>query len=189
MFRSVRKNLTLLVWGAALATTVSGCSGLGRALSDGKNPPDEFAIATKAPLVVPPDYSLRPPRPGEQRPQEQSPSERARLALLGDASAAPPTLGEQVLIQNAGALTANPNIRDLLAQENGARAKKNDGLANQLMFWEFFGDKVDDARAPLRVNNTEEWLSQRDEAIKAVIGEDGEVEIGGGEALILPGVY
>ena len=40
---------------------LAGCSALGGK----KNPPDEFAIATKAQLVVPPDYSLRPPRPGD----------------------------------------------------------------------------------------------------------------------------
>ncbi|MEO1706834.1 MAG: DUF3035 domain-containing protein, partial [Pseudomonadota bacterium] len=72
---------------AALTVSVvlGGCSALG-----GKNAPDEFAITTKAPLVVPPDYALRPPKPGESRPQELSTSERAQQVLLGDTSAAPP---------------------------------------------------------------------------------------------------
>ena len=52
---------------AGIAMLTSGC-GIGRAVGGGKNAPDEFAIATKAPLVVPPDYSLRPPKPGETRP-------------------------------------------------------------------------------------------------------------------------
>ena len=71
---------------ALLGLATGGC-GIGKALGGGKNAPDEFAITTKAPLVVPPDYGLRPPRPGESRPQELSPSERAQQVLLGDASA------------------------------------------------------------------------------------------------------
>ena len=174
---------------AAGAVAMSGCAGLGRALGDGKNPPDEFAIATKAPLVVPPDYSLRPPRPGEARPQELSSSDRARQVLLGDENAAPPSIGDQVLLQRSGALAANENIRELLASENGARAVKDSGLANQLMFWEFLGDEVDHSKAPLLVDNPEEWLEARQRAIKAVTGEEGQVQIRKSTALGLPGVF
>lgn len=188
MSRHRRPSFAAALACAGILVAPSGCAGLGRALGDGKNPPDEFAIATKAPLVVPPDYSLRPPKPGEDRPQEQSSSDRARQVLLGDSGAEPPTLGEQVLIQRAGALASDPNIRSLLAQENGSRGQKDEGFANQLMFWEFFDGKVDDSKAPLMVENTEQWLAQRERAIKAVIGDEGEVEIGGGEALALPGV-
>ena len=38
---------------------VTGCAGLG-----GSNSPDEFRVVKKAPLVVPPEYSLRPPEGG-----------------------------------------------------------------------------------------------------------------------------
>jgi len=38
---------------------------------------DEFAVVTKAPLIMPPDYNLRPPRPGAARPQEQSERQQA----------------------------------------------------------------------------------------------------------------
>ena len=174
---------------AALAGGALGGCGAGRALGGGKNPPDEFAITTKAPLVVPPDYALRPPKPGESRPQEQSASERARQVLLGDTSAAPPTAGEQVLLQRAGALIADPGIRALLAAESGNRADKDRSLANQLMFWEFFDGKVDDSKAPLRVDNPEEWLAARERAVKAVIGEEGKVVINKDDALVLPGVF
>jgi len=44
--------------------------------------PDEFRVVTKAPLVVPPDFSLRPPAPGKPRPQELQPESAARTALL-----------------------------------------------------------------------------------------------------------
>lgn len=183
--RPLRTGLAL----ALAAATLTGCAGIGKALGGGKNPPDEFAIATKAPLVVPPDYALRPPKPGESRPQELSPSERARQVLLGDTAAAPPTAGEQQLLQNAGATLADPNIRAVLAAENGGRADKERSFANQLMFWKFVGGKVDDSAAPLRVDDAAEWHAARERAINNVIGEGAEVTIKNDDALKLPGVY
>jgi hypothetical protein len=185
---SVFSTFRLALAAAGLAVLTSGC-GIGKAVGTGKNSPDEFAIATKAPLVVPPDYSLRPPRPGETRPQELSPSERAQQVLLGDTSAAPPSAGEQLLLRKAGALGTDASIRHLLNAENGGRVEKDRSLANQLMFWNFNGDEVDDSAAPLRVDDPQAWLAAREEAIKAVIGEEGEVEIKGAKALNLPGVY
>ena len=173
---------------ACLAMATSGC-GIGRAVGAGKNAPDEFAIATKAPLVVPPDYALRPPRPGESRPQELSPSERAQQVLLGDAAAAPPTVGEQLLLRKAGALGADPSIRTVLNAENGGRGEKDRSLANQLIFWNFNHGEVDDSAAPLRVENPEEWFAERQRVIDAVVGEEGEVEINKSKALNLPGVF
>ncbi|MGV6818995.1 MAG: DUF3035 domain-containing protein, partial [Parvularcula sp.] len=152
----------------ALATTVSGCSSMGKAMGVGKNPPDEFAIVTKAPLSVPPDYALRPPRPGETRPERQSTSERTRQLLLGDASSEPPTQGELALLQQIDAINVDPNIRAILAAENGGRAEKEASFANQLIFWRVNGDKVDDSEAPLRVENREEWEAQRLKSIEAV---------------------
>lgn len=175
------------VLGLAVVLT-SGC-GVGRALGDNKNAPDEFAIATKAPLVVPPDYALRPPKPGESRPQELSPSERAREVLLGDPNAAPPTQGEQFLLRKANALSADSNIRNILNAETGGRGDKDRSLANQLIFWDFIDGKVDDSAAPLRVDNPEEWLAERERRIQAVIGEESKVEIKKSKALNLPGVF
>jgi len=175
---------------ALIAAVTSGCAGFGRALGGGKNPPDEFAIATKAPLVVPPDYSLRPPKPGESRPQELSASDRARQVLLGDPNAEPPSQGEQVFLQKANALSADPNIRSILNAENGGRADKDRSFANQLIFWKFADGKVDDSAAPLRVENPQEWLEARETAIKAVTGEEGKVVIKkDNQTLGLPGIF
>jgi len=173
---------------AGLALMTSGC-GIGKALGGGKQAPDEFAVATKAPLVVPPDYSLRPPRPGESRPQELTPSERAQQVLLGDASAAPPSMGEQALLQKAGAFGADPNIRNLLNAENGGRGDKDRSIANQLIFWNFLNGGVDDEAAPLRVDNPEQWLAERQDRIDKVIGEEAQVEIKKSKTLNLPGVF
>jgi len=178
---------TALVF-AALGAAVSGCSGLSQALGVTKTPPDEFAITTKAPLVVPPDFSLRPPKPGETRPQEMSPSERARSILLGDASAAPPSQGEQLLVRKTGALGADPNIRAILAAENGGRSSKGASLANALIFWKVDNDQVDYGEAPLRVDNEQAWLAARTESVNDVTGGE-KVVIRKDRALGLPGVF
>lgn len=177
------------LWLALAAASTAGCAGFGKAIGGGKNPPDEFAIATKAPLVVPPDYSLRPPKPGETRPQELSPSERAQRVLLGDTTAQPPTSGEQLLLQKSGATVADPGIRVVLAAENGGRAEKDRSFANQLMFWKFIDGKVDDGAAPLRVDDPEAWHAERVKAIENVTGENAKVTIKNDDALLLPGVF
>ena len=43
--------------------------------------PDEFAVESRAPLTIPPDYDLRPPQAGAARPQEVSAAEKARKAI------------------------------------------------------------------------------------------------------------
>ena len=43
--------------------------------------PDEFAVESRAPLTLPPDYELRPPSPGAARPQEATAADRARKVI------------------------------------------------------------------------------------------------------------
>jgi hypothetical protein len=163
----MRRTLFALL-GLLLLTT--GCGSMGKALGTGKNPPDEFAITTKAPLTVPPDYALRPPRPGETRPEEKSTSDRARELMIGDATAQPPSRGELALIQNAGAIDVDQNIRAILAAENGGRADKDASLANQILFWRTEGGEIDDSEAPLRVEDEAAWMEQRRQSIESVTG-------------------
>jgi hypothetical protein len=82
---------------------LAGCQSTAKALGMNKVTPDEFRVVTKAPLVVPPDYSLRPPAPGEPRPQELQPESAARVALLGAREAEARSDGEKLLVAKAGA--------------------------------------------------------------------------------------
>ena len=66
--------LGVAAMGALLAT--GGCSIFG---GSGPSGPDEFRVVTKAPLSVPPEYSLRPPSAGTTVPAEADPS-RAPIA-------------------------------------------------------------------------------------------------------------
>jgi hypothetical protein len=124
--------VVLLVSGAAL---LAGCSSASKALGVAKVTPDEFRVVTEAPLVVPPDYSLRPPAPGEPRPQELEPESAARLALLGQRDAEARSDGEKMLDSKAGGDKADPLIRYVVDDEFGAVAHKDKGFADWVMFW------------------------------------------------------
>jgi hypothetical protein len=124
-------TIAVLIGGVGLA----GCQSARQALGITKVVPDEFRVVSKAPLVVPPDYSLRPPAPGEPRPQELQPESQARLALLGQRAAEDRSEGEKLLATKAGADTADPMIRYVVDDEFGAIAHKDTGFANWVMFW------------------------------------------------------
>ena len=109
----------------------SGCASAGRALGMSKITPDEFRVVTKAPLVVPPDYALRPPSPGEPRPQELRPDSQARAALLGQNVAR--STGETLLVNRAGAAQADPLIRYVVDDEFGDVAHKDKPFADQVL--------------------------------------------------------
>src|SRR3954463_4454125 len=101
------------------AVGLAGCQSTQQALGMTKVVPDEFRVVSKAPLVVPPDYALRPPAPGEPRPQELQPESAARTALLGKREAADRTPGEQMLVAKAGGEKADPLIRFVVDDETG----------------------------------------------------------------------
>jgi hypothetical protein len=122
---------TVLVAAAGLA----GCQSTQKALGMSKVTPDEFRIVTKAPLVVPPDYALRPPAPGEPRPQELQPESAARNALLGQREAEQRSDGEKMLVAKAGAEKADPLVRYVVDDEFGDIAHKEKSFADRVMFW------------------------------------------------------
>lgn len=98
--------------------------------------PDEFLVLSRSPLVVPPDYALRPPQPGEPRPQDLNPEATARAALVGGrAAAAAGSEGERLLLVKAKANEADPRIKEVIDDEQGDLAHKTEGFANLVMFW------------------------------------------------------
>jgi hypothetical protein len=113
---------------------LAGCQSTAQALGMSKVTPDEFRVVTKAPLVVPPDYALRPPAPGKPRPQELQPESAARLALLGQREAEQRSDGEKLLTSKAGAEKADPLIR-YVVDDDGDVAHKEKGFADRVMFW------------------------------------------------------
>ena len=43
---------------------LAGCESFSNAFGLKRSAPDEFAVVTQAPLVIPPDFQMRPPVPG-----------------------------------------------------------------------------------------------------------------------------
>jgi hypothetical protein len=110
------------------ATVLSGCASLRKAAGLQKKSPDEFAVTTKAPLVIPPDFNLRPPTPGAPPSNARDPSTNAELALFSNtdiqtvASGLPGTytMGERMLLANAKAQNSDPAIRARLNADQRA---------------------------------------------------------------------
>ncbi len=116
----------------ALTIALGGCGTLG----SGKNAPDEFRVLTMAPLVVPPEYNLLPPRPGEVGVQDLQASEAARRAILGQARAeGNMTPGEQALIANSSRGQVDPSIRAKLDSETAQLTVKSKNFADRILFW------------------------------------------------------
>lgn len=123
------------------------------AVGMGKRSPDEFAVVSRAPLILPPDYGLRPPGPGESRPGVDTPSERARASLTGEASQQSAGAdqevvsaafdersevagsGERALIAQATTTPVDPDIRRRIAEENMQLAQVEQELFTRLVKW------------------------------------------------------
>src|SRR5579862_2837963 len=130
-------HCTRVVAAAALiaAAGLSGCDSASRAFGLAKVTPDEFRVVTKAPLTLPPDYSLRPPAPGEPRPQELQPESAARQALEGQREGDVRSDGEKLFVARAGAEHADPLVRYVVDDEFGNLAHKDKGFSDYVMFW------------------------------------------------------
>ena len=76
------RSRTASLVGAYLSLLVlSGCGGMRTVLGMDQVGPDEFAVESRAPLLIPPDFNLRPPQPGAARPNEITAAERARRVV------------------------------------------------------------------------------------------------------------
>ncbi|MEM1106839.1 MAG: DUF3035 domain-containing protein [Pseudomonadota bacterium] len=102
---------------------------------------DEFRVVTKAPLTVPPDYSLRPPTPGQALPREVL-EERALVSAFGASLGQNASAGEQALIRAANAQAVSPVIRAQVDFEEAGMLRKPPSLADRVLFW-----REDDAEA------------------------------------------
>ena len=125
---------TLMLAAACSAMGLSACTSTSKALGLTKNAPNEFNILTKAPLVVPPEYNLRPPQLGTSNAENNYSQKSAREALLGDIDEAEPTRGEVVLMSKAGVGRANQEIRLEIDGANSVE-RKSKSFSDQVLFW------------------------------------------------------
>lgn len=154
----------------ALVLVLGGCQGTAEALGLGRNAPDEFAVVDRPPLSLPPDYDLRPPRPGVARPQEVKMPERASQALFGasagtnsflDAAVGSPSASdaEKALMAAASTTKADPNIRELIDRESAQKVSGSRHLVDEILWWRdpsASGTTVDAAAETKRLKEAKE---------------------------------
>jgi len=139
-------TLALLVMG------LSGCSDTRKALGIDKAPPDEFSVVAGAPLTMPPDFNLRPPRSPSDKPPSETAAQAGRQTVFRASDAkgpakpggapvigtngAPISAGEQALIAKAGAAGADPSIRQQVDKDTAQiNADNSGGFVDSLLFW------------------------------------------------------
>ena len=173
---------TALILPAVLALALGGC-GTTRG---GKNQPDEFKVLTMAPLVVPPEYNLIPPRPGELGVEDLRTSEAARKAMFGSArSSANVSPAERALLANLSQGKIDPAIRTKLDAEGGQLTVKSKSFADRILFWRK-GDTYIADETMLDADAEAERL-RREKLIKGATG-GGNVKIRKGTRIRLPGL-
>jgi hypothetical protein len=122
--RSMRV-LRFAALGASLVA-LAACGSLREEAGLTKQSPDEFAVTTKAPLIIPPDFNLRPPSPGAAPLNQTDPTSSAELAMFN--STDPATVAaqmqgnysasEKMLLANAKAQNADPAVRAQLQSDD-----------------------------------------------------------------------
>lgn len=148
--RYLSSMVTKVASGAVIlaATGLVGCDHARTALGYDRKNPDAYKVVDRAPLCVPPDFKLRPPRPGASRPQEKSAQEQAQDALLEEGQQCtvainPTSDGEKGLLNQIG--EGDQSVREALEKEHRSRkAQKLPTLAKKLGLKELDDEKVID---------------------------------------------
>ena len=93
------------------ALLLAGCAS-------GRRSPDEFAVTRGPNLVVPPEFTLTPPRPGQADPGAADPRAQALQALFGGPQ--PRSAVEQRMLQAADAAGAALGARSVAGDPDTA---------------------------------------------------------------------
>jgi len=156
-------RLTSLVFVGVAALALTGCQGLREAAGLTKQGPDEFAIVTKAPLIIPPDYNLKPPQPGAAPLNQGSPTAQAEATLYGTdpATVANSIQGsfsdeEKLVLAYAGAADADDTIRQQIAADNKSMQAADASFTDKLLF----NTPVDNSDAPVDADAEKKRLDQ-----------------------------
>ncbi len=183
-FRSTWPSLAVL--GLVSSALLSGCGGgdtVQEALGYEQQGPDELAVIKRPPLIVPPDYNLRPPRADDQGAGGSAASEAARKTLLGPSSSIEARPSEARAILTGGAI------------ENGASEATSEGqniLVSRSERAERNLDELVENRAESRVDNALlrrllAWAPE-DHAPSVDVGEEADAAEAGAEPKGTPAI-
>ena len=91
----MRKSIIGISLVSLVGLSACGSSGLLN-----RDRPDEFAVSRQPPLVIPPDFALTPPKPGQPRPQTGGIQQQTLEAMFGGPQARSVT--ETAIVSQAG---------------------------------------------------------------------------------------
>ena len=136
----MRKSVPTLVLLAA-AVSLCGCQSVRDTLGLTRKSPDEFAVTTKAPLIVPPGYNLRPPAPGAAPTNALATDAQAQAAMFGAGDTATIAANiqgsyspaERMLLATAGINRVDPGIREQLQSDQTNMQGADPGFTARLL--------------------------------------------------------
>ncbi|TAH36023.1 MAG: DUF3035 domain-containing protein [Alphaproteobacteria bacterium] len=135
----MRKSILAFLLLPAFALT--GCSDFKDNLGLSRPSPDEFRVVSRAPLVLPPDFTLRPPANGAANLGAVTPRTKAESALLGTdpntkKSDAKLSNGESKLLDLTGGDKSDPSIKATIDRESAQLAEANKTLLDKIRDYE-----------------------------------------------------
>jgi len=163
----MNKTAMALMIGGALALS-AGCASSNNGTRSGV--PDEFVVVKKAPLTVPPEYSLRPPELGTVRPAEVAAVNQDQIVAFGTDIGQDASPVERMLIARAGAIAVSPVIRQTIDYDEAGLLRKRRDISD----------------AVTGFSGSEEELAAAAED-NATGGEQVVIERGSGRRIKLPG--
>jgi hypothetical protein len=159
----MQKFYTVILFSYALVL-ISGCESTRKAFSGEKSAPDEFAVFSRPPLTLPPNYKLRPPKPGANIKRANSTTIAAKRAILNQTIKMQPqkpiikgSPGMMALLRNTGGLNASADIRATINTETSILSNQDKDFVDKLIFWVDEGESgstvVDPKKEQKRIQN------------------------------------
>ena len=159
------KSQTVAIMAMCVTGLLVSACGVREQLIQGKQAPDEFAVYSRAPLSIPPEYKLRVPEPGVERPQETNPEDVAQQVILGSVNNSVTqsetlsgTPGIHALLRDTGALNVDHSIRETVNRESSVLAEEDQTVMDSIMFWgtpNEYGTAVDPALENKRIQENQ----------------------------------
>ncbi|MEL7231147.1 MAG: DUF3035 domain-containing protein [Pseudomonadota bacterium] len=159
----MKKTVSIIAAGAALVAITACANGN----ANNSRAPDEFRVVTKAPLVIPPDFNLRPPTAGQALPAEVTDGTTVSSVAFGAQLGQNASASERALVAAANANSVNPIVRTQVDFEEAKIIRKSTDVSDRIMFWRNDGTK--------------------ETGDSATGGESVQIERGSGDRLKLPG--
>ncbi|MDA1089423.1 MAG: DUF3035 domain-containing protein [Proteobacteria bacterium] len=165
MMKTLKTTTAILCLFSAVAL-LGACESARKAFSSDKTAPDEFAVYSRPPLSLPPEYKLRPPTPGKELQRGEAATVLAKRAITSQAVRQPvqplPAQGSpgvQALLRDTGGLNATSAIRATINEESSILSNQDQRFVDKLIFWvdenEPGGTIVDAKNEQKRIQNNQ----------------------------------